>query len=762
MAGTLTGPPQGGFTLRAFLSPDRLARQSANHPWLTLGVWAAFIVLALGTASQLKITPSWEIRGSDSQKAANLLEERILGQSPAAETIVVQSATHTVDAPEFQAFVTRLTADIQALPGTVSAVTSVYETGDQALVSADRHTTILPATLQGDIVEATDTVAPLSELLAERNGHEGFTVLTAGDGSIWHDANHQFEKDLSRGEAIGLPIALLVLLIVFGAAVAAGVPVILALLGILVSMGITAVISQFIGIDSSTINMITMIGLAVGIDYTLFIVERFREERAAGLEKVDAVVAAGNTASRAVLFSGITVIIALAGLVIVPASMFGGMAIGAITVVIAAVAVALTLLPAVLSLLGDRINWLRLPGRKTKSEQPIDSGFFGKTTMLVMRHPWIAATTSVALLVAMALPYARINIGSLGLSTFPQHLQSAQAFNVLNEEFSAGLIDPAEVVIEGNADSAEVSLAVANLRKSIAEDGDFSTMSTLTTVEGGQYGYFTVLLNGDATSERAMDALRRLRGEYIPAAFGNTGSEVYVGGGTAQNVDYIDTMEQYLPIVIAFVLTLSFILLTMVFRSIVIPVKAIIMNLLSVGAAYGLVVLVFQEGVGASLLGFHQADQVEAFLPVFLFAVLFGLSMDYHVFLLSRIQERFLQTGDNAAAVAHGLRSTAHIITGAAAIMMAVFSGFALGDMIALQQVGFGLAVAVFLDATVVRSVLVPASMELLGSRNWYLPSWLEWMPRISVEGPARHTAGRVPSHEALAFELGPILTSGD
>jgi len=478
-------------------------------------------------------------------------------------------------------------------------------------------------------------------------------------------------------------------------------------------------------------------------------------------EKVDAVVAAGNTASRAVLFSGITVIIALAGLIIVPASMFAGMAIGAITVVIAAVAVALTLLPAVLSLLGDRINWLRLPGRKTKSEQPIDSGFFGKTTMLVMRHPWIAATTSVALLVAMALPYARINIGALGISTFPQHLQSVQAFNVLNEEFSAGLIDPAEVVIEA---TSTLPRFPSRSPTCVSPSPKMATSHHVHPHHrrGRSVRLLHRLLNGDATSERAMDALRRLRSDYIPAAFGNTGAEVYVGGGTAANVDYIDCMKQYLPIVIAFVLTLSFILLTMVFRSIVIPVKAIIMNLLSVGAAYGLVVLVFQEGVGADLLGFHQADHVEAFLPVFLFAVLFGLSMDYHVFLLSRIQERFLQTGDNAAAVAHGLRSTAHIITGAAAIMMAVFSGFALGDMIALQQVGFGLAVAVFLDATVVRSVLVPASMELLGSRNWYLPSWLEWMPRISVEGPARHTAGRVPSHEALAFELGPILTSGD
>jgi RND superfamily putative drug exporter len=262
-----------------------------------------------------------------------------------------------------------------------------------------------------------------------------------------------------------------------------------------------------------------------------------------------------------------------------------------------------------------------------------------------------------------------------------------------------------------------------------------------------------IFLNGDSTSVGAMDALRHLRNEYIPAAFRNNEAKVYVGGGTAGTVDYIDTMNTYLPTVIGFVLTLSFLLLLMVFRSIVIPLKAIVMNLLSVGAAYGLIVLVFQKGVGAGLLGFQQSDQIEAWLPVFLFAVLFGLSMDYHVFLLSRIQETFLRTGDNTYAVSHGLRSTAHIITGAAAIMMVVFAGFAMGDMVPLQQMGFGLAVAVFLDATIVRTVLVPASMELLGARNWYLPAWLEWLPRISVEGPAAPT--NVPAAPAFDYATG-------
>ncbi len=723
-----------------FLSPDRLARKSANHPWITLGIWLLVIVGAIGAASQMKFTPGFDVRGSDSAKADDILENKILGKSPATETVVIQSDSKTVDDPEYQSFVNSLVAQVRGLDDTVASVTSYYELGDESLVSKDRRTTILPVALTSTVVDAPQEVVPLLDTLKEHN-NSGFTVLTAGDGSIWHDQQEQYQKDMEAGESIGVPVALVILVIVFGAVVAAGVPIILALLGILVSVGITAGLSRVIGIDSVTINMISMIGLAVGIDYTLFIVERFREERLHGLRKVDAVVAAGGTASRAVLFSGITVIIALAGLVIVPTAIMASMAIGAITVVIAAVAVALTLLPAVLSLLGDRINWLTIPGRKHKLETREDAGFFGKTTKAVMAHPWISAGLSIALLVGMAIPYFTINIGATGLSTAPQQLDSVKAFNILDKEFSAGRIDPVEVVVSGRASSTDVSLAVSRLREEIATDSSFAEMGTLKTSDNGDYGYLEIFLNGDSSSPEAMDALRRLRSDYVPAAFKNVSTDVYVGGGTAGTVDYVDTMNSYLPIVIGFVLTLSFILLLMVFRSIVIPLKAIIMNLLSVGAAYGLIVLVFQHGVGNELLGFQQSDQIEAWLPVFLFAVLFGLSMDYHVFLLSRIQETFLRTGDNTYAVSHGLRSTAHIITGAAAIMMVVFAGFAMGDMVPLQQMGFGLAAAVFLDATVVRTVLVPASMELLGSRNWYFPSWLNWLPRISVEGPATPAA---------------------
>ncbi|MGB4861934.1 MAG: MMPL family transporter [Tepidiformaceae bacterium] len=742
--------------MMSFFSPDRLARRSANHPWLTLGVWVLVVVAGFAAATQITFTPGFEVRGSDSVKAEHVLEDDILGKSPAAETVVVQSSTLTVDDPEFAAFVETLTHDLRGLDATVGSVTNYYELNDDSLVSDDRRTTILPVSLKSDVTDAVEKVGPMLDVLATRE-NSGFTVVSAGDGSIWHDAQHQYEKDLAAGEAIGVPVALVILVVVFGAVAAAGVPIILAILGIGVAMGVTALLSHVFSIDSMTVNMISMIGLAVGIDYTLFIVERFREERLRGVAKVEAVVIAGSTASRAVLFSGITVIIALAGLIIVPTIIMTSLAIGAITVVIAAVALALTLLPAVLSLLGDRINWLTIPGRKQKQLDNETAGFFGKTTAIVMRHPWVSAGLSAALLVAMAIPYLRIDIGSTGISTFPQDLQSVQAFNILDQEFSAGRIDPVDVVIDGRANSPEVEGSFSRLRAIVAKDPAFADTTELQLGPDGTAGYVSLFLNGDASSPEAMSALRRLRSDYVPEAFGSRAGDVLVGGGTASTVDYIDTMNTYLPVVIGFVLALSFVLLLLVFRSIVIPVKAIVMNLLSVGAAYGLIVLVFQEGVGAGMFGFHQSDQIEAWLPVFLFAVLFGLSMDYHVFLLSRIQETFLATGDNHFAVSHGLRSTAHIITGAAAIMMVVFGGFAMGEMVALQQMGFGLAVAVFLDATVVRTVLVPASMELLGAANWYLPGWLEWLPQIRVEGHTPVAAGE----PVAAFDYAPGIAGG-
>ncbi len=722
-------------------SPKSLARSSARHPWLVVVAWVVIVAAAAFATTHTQINDEQAAIGSDSHRADNIIKDAF-GESGPRETIVIESARYTVDDPEFRALVQGLVAQLQAMPGTVAFVTSYYENSEAAFVSANRHATIIPVVLTGEVGDAIATVKPAREAVKAARV-EGFTVLMVGDGSLGLDWQHRAESDLRAAETFGVPAALIVLLLVFGAAAAAGVPVLLALLGILTAMGLTAVVSFVSPVNTMTANMTTMIGLAVGIDYTLFVLERFREERRGGLQKVGAIAEAGDTASRAVLFSGITVVIGLASLALVPGTMPRGLALGAIAAVVVAVAMAMTLLPAILSIMGDRVNWLRMPWLRSSAKGPQENGLFDRTTRTVQRHPVLATAGSAGLLVGLALPVFAIQLGSPGISDMPRNIESVQAFEILDRDFSAGRLAPVKVVIQGDVNGPAVTRAIEQLRARIAADPNFSGVGELTVSASGSVGVLEVVLVGDTMGSTAQDSVRRLRSDYVPAAFEGSSASVVVGGGPAATVDYVDLFSRYLPIVIGFVLLLSFLLLTMVFRSVVIPLKAITMNLLSVGAAYGLLVLVFQEGVGAGLLGFQQVDSLAAFLPVFLFAILFGLSMDYHVFLLSRIQERYLATGDNTAAVGHGLRSTAHIITGAAAIMIVVFGGFAMGSLPEMQQMGFGLAVAVFLDATVVRSVLVPASMQLLGKWNWYLPSWLEWLPKINVEGAPRAAAGR-------------------
>jgi uncharacterized membrane protein YdfJ with MMPL/SSD domain len=485
-----------------------------------------------------------------------------------------------------------------------------------------------------------------------------------------------------------------------------------------------------------------MMGLAVGIDYSLFIVSRFREERAKGLQKLDALGATGATASRAVFFSGLTVVLALIGMLIVPTTIFRSLGAGAIFVVVVAVVASLTLLPALLSLLGDRVNSLRVL-RRTELGSETSHRFWNAITRRVMARPVVSLVLGAGILIAASLSYFNINTGFAGVSTLPEDAPSREAFDILATEFSGGLSSPVEVVVDGDADSSGVNGAIVQLQGALDKDGLFGT-SRVVVNEAADTTILSFPVNADPSSEAATSSIARIRDDYVPAAFEGVDAEVLVGGDTAYNKDFFDVTNRSTPIVFSFVLGLSFLLLMMVFRSIVVPLKAIVMNLLSVGAAYGLIVLVFQHGVGADLFGFRKVESIEAWLPLFLFSILFGLSMDYHVFLLSRIKERFDKTRDNAESVAFGLRTTGGLITGAAAIMVAVFGGFAAGDLAPLQQTGFGLASAVLIDATLVRSVLVPASMKLLGDRNWYLPRWLAWLPKISFEIPREKPAERV------------------
>ena len=605
--------------------------------------------------------------------------------------------------------------------------------------------------LTGGVKEATENVEDVVHVVREADGADDFRVLIGGDASVAFENNELSAEDLEKGERVGIPVALIILLALFGAVVATLLPLGLAIVAIVLALAAVGVIGQSFELIFFVTMMITMIGLAVGIDYSLLIVSRFKEEMGRGLQPKDAVANTGNTAGRTVFFSGTTVVLALLGLLIVPVSFYQSLALGAILVVLASLAATLTLLPAVLTLLGPRVNLLTIPFLtrfSLKSPDATEQGFWEAITRAVTRYPIVSILVVGVPMILVTLFY--FNIGIFGIqgiqtglndvNTFPDAAKTKEAFILLKEEFSvgdvtpAGVLSPAEIVIDGDIESPQVQEATARLVKSLQEDPVFPVPPSPQVNDAGDLALLTLPFPGEPNSRAATEKMAALREVHVADAFEGVPAEVHVGGVTAEATDFFNIVDVYTPIVFAFVLGLSFIILMLAFRSIVIPIKAIIMNLLSVGTTYELLVLVFQKGVGTDLLGFQHAEVIDAWIPLFLFTILFGLSMDYHVFLLSRIREHYDQTGNNAQAVAYGLRSTGGMITGAALIMVAVFGGFAAGDTIVNQQVGFGLAVAVFLDATLVRSVLVPASMEVLGRGNRYLPSWLRWLPDLRVE----------------------------
>jgi RND superfamily putative drug exporter len=713
---------------------QRLARSSAHRPWLVVGLWVATIAVAGSLSAQLlegALTTEIDFTNDpEAKRAAELIEQRF-GEAGETEVFIISSTDLTVTDPSFEREVRSLQ---ESASDKGADATTFYETDDPSMVSDDGHTTLIPVTFE-EPEEVADLLPAVEGLRDEANESGIVSARSLGAVSIEEDFNRIAEEDLQRGEAFGVMVALVVLVLVFGAVVAGIIPIIMGVASIVVAIGLVALAGMMVDFSFFVTNIITMMGLAVGIDYSLFIVSRFREERAKGLPKLDAISATGATASRAVFFSGVIVVLALLGMLIVPTTIFRSIGAGAIFVVVVAALASLTLLPALLSLLGDRVNSLRVLRRRMDFGSESSHRFWNAITRRVMRRPGINLVIGAGLLIAASLSYLNINSGTAGVSTLPEDAPSRQAFDILATEFSGGLSSPVEVVIDGEASSPEVKGAIQELHGAVGRDELFGRSQTKVN-EAADTTIVSFPINADPSSEAATTAIGLLRDDYVPAAFEGVHAEVLVGGDTAYNKDLFDVTEDYTPIVFSFVLALSFLLLMVVFRSIVVPLKAIVMNFLSVGATYGLIVLVFQEGIGADVLGFRQVESIEAWLPLFLFSILFGLSMDYHVFLLSRIKERFDQTGDNAESVAYGLRTTGGLITGAAAIMVAVFGGFAAGDLAPLQQTGFGLAIAVLIDATLVRSVLVPASMKLLGDRNWYLPRWLEWLPNISVEAP--------------------------
>jgi putative drug exporter of the RND superfamily len=726
----------------------RMALFAARHPWRVIGIWIVALTGAVLLAGNMGgvLTNEAELAVSiESQRAQDLIDIHFPDSGEGAQEFIILEADEiTSEAAGFTAKMEALTADLRQARFVTSVVS--YLDGAPGMLSEDGTTALIQVTLEpdGDVV---DQVVPMLGVTKAAET-DGFRITSLGNGSAQGEFNQLSEETLRRGELLGVPIAMVILLLVFGTAVAAGMPLVLGVVAIVVALGLTTVVGQWFELSFFVTNMITMIGLAVGIDYSLFVVQRFREERAKGNPVTLAVARAGNTATRAVFFSGLTVVIALTGLLFMPDSIMRSLGMGAMLAVVGAVAGALTLLPAMLGVLGDRVNKLRIPlvGRREYGHG--GGRFWRRITQIVMARPLLSLTAAVVVLLAAAAPYLTISTGQNFIEGLPDDSDVVHAFEVLNREFDTGAITT-PIVVDADPSRADIQLAVGRLTESLQSDPVYGQVG-VTPSPDGEIVVLEPVTKLDPSTEEARAAVQALRAVTIPAAFAGVEAEVLVTGQAAYTTDYVGVLDSRTPLIFVFVLGVSFLLLMTVFRSIIVPLKAIVMNLLSVGAAYGLLVLVFKHGFGADLFGFEQTDVIEAWIPMFLFTVLFGLSMDYHIFLLSRIKEHWDLTGDNDESVPFGMVSTGAIITGAALIMVAVFGGFAAGPLVMFQQMGFGLAVAVILDATIVRSVLVPSAMKLLGDRNWYLPRWLRWLPEIHIEAtPEGATEPAVPREPA-------------
>jgi putative drug exporter of the RND superfamily len=720
---------------------ERLARVSARHPRRTLALWG---VLALGSlvlvaTSLTGLTTDANVTGHpESERAADLLS-RAFPPTPAelarqvSDVIVVSSANATTDESAFRRTVSRLVGEARSA-GTAASVRS-YLIDPKVPVSRDRHAALIQV-----LVGSDDDIKPIVAAVKRADGRGGFQVAITGDHTVGNDFGVQSEQDLRNGEVeFGLPVALVVLVLVFGAIVGGLVPLLLAVLSIVVGLGVVAALSTAVSLSVFIVNMLIGMGLALGIDYSLFVVSRYREERHAGADQHQAIGLAGATASRAVLFSGSTFVVALLGMFLVPTTIMRSLAAGAIIVGVISVAAALTLLPALLGLLGDRVNAGRIPIVSRGLDRPGggEGAFWRAIVDRVLARPTLSLAVSVALLLAASVPLLDLHIGASGVDSLPSSLPSKQGALALRRFFPAQNPYPAHVLVVGGGDRARTVLV--GLSRQLDHDRRFGA-PTLRRAAAYDLRVLSVPVRGDANSREAVAAVRELRSR-ARAALAGTGATVLVGGHTAEQADYYDAVTRPTPYVLVFVLGLSFVLLTIAFRSIAVAGVSLLLNLLSVGAAYGLLTLVFLKGVGAGFLGFEQVDVVDAWVPLFLFSVLFGLSMDYQVFLMSRIKERFDAGAPTREAVASGVATTARLITGAALIIVAVFSGFAKGELVMFQQMGFGVAVALLIDATVIRSVVLPSMLALLGRRSWYLPRWLEWLPRVEVESPAAAAA---------------------
>jgi uncharacterized membrane protein YdfJ with MMPL/SSD domain len=717
----------------------RAGRWSARHPWKAIVTWFVFVIAAvmIGNAIGTETISDEEYGVGESGAADRAFADAFPDE--ASETVLVQSEGGvTADDPRFRATVQDVVRELERTDN-VAKVKSPYTPANVGNISQDGSSALVGFKIPERSGTDTDdlVVAPLATVSKLDESHPGFRIEEFGDASADKQLSESFESDFQQAEVTSLPITLIILVLAFGALVAALVPLLLAATAVGSAIGLLGPLSQIWPVDESAASVILLIGLAVGVDYSMFYLRREREERARGQGEEASLETAAATSGRAVLVSGVTVVIAMAGMYFAGAPTFESFASGTILVVAIAVIGSLTVLPAVLSKLGDRVNKGRIPFLTPPQERvKRESRLWNAVLNPVLRRPAIAGTLAAGLLLVMAIPVLGLKMAVPGIDSLPQDLQVVQTYNRIQEVFPGNQI-PAEVVIErGDASKAEVSRGVRELRAETARSDLFEQPVTLDVSPDRSVTDVEVPIAGDGTNDTSYEALAALRDDVVPSTIGQVqGAEANVTGFTAGSEDFNQLMQDRVPIVFGFVFAMAFALLLVTFRSIVIPLKAILLNLLSVGAAYGVVIWIFQEGHLESLLGFESTGAVTSWLPLFLFVLLFGLSMDYHVFILTRVREAYDRGMPTSEAVAHGIKTTASVVTAAAVVMVAVFSIFATLSSIEFKQFGVGLGVAILLDATIVRGVLLPAFMNLLGDWNWYLPRSLEWLPRV---GPGR------------------------
>jgi uncharacterized membrane protein YdfJ with MMPL/SSD domain len=729
----------------------RAGRWSAQHRKTAIVGWILFVVLA--TIGGIKVgqqeLDSAEMGNGDSKRAAMTMDAADFPDTIGEQVLIQGKGSIKSDDPQVTAAVKDTVERLERIDG-VSDIESPLNRADRAnTVSKDGRSVVVNFTLPGtdEDPEKLEQLAeaPLAAVAAVQKAHPAVLVEEYGGASEQHALGAKQAADEARSQQLSLGGTLLILLLAFGAMIAAGVPLLLGLTSVGATIGLLGPVSQLTGLHPAVAQVVTLVGLAVGVDYAMFYLRRMMEEQDKGRSPEDALQIAAATSGRAVMISGFTVMAAMAGMFFSGNPIFSSFGVGTILVVGVAVIGSLTFLPAMLSYLGQK-GWLekgRVPYvAKRRHRNGGESRVWSAILDRVLKRPLVSAIAAGGLLVALSVPALGMQFKEPGTEGMSRSEPIMQTLDRIDAAFPGGSVPAMTVIKAADVTTPEVKAAITELHDEAIATGKLSEPSSVEISPDKTVAVVGLAVDGKGTDTASEASLEVLREDVVPATVGRlAGAEVTVGGMTAGSKDFLDTMKSHLPIVFLFVLSLAFILLLVTFRSIVVPIKAIILNLLSVGSAYGILTLVFQDGHGEKLLGFESVGGIAPWLPLFLFVILFGLSMDYHVFVLSRIREAVDRGMSTDNAVAHGIKSTAGIITSAAAVMVITFAMFATQSDQTMKQMGIGLAVAILIDATIVRAVLLPATMKLLGSRNWYLPKRLAWLPKFEHEpeiAPAR------------------------